>query len=152
MPQKKPAEVITVAEALTRIGLASLIDPANPYRFQEQYVGWDGYPTPFACGHTDTYGFGPLKKDCGYPDATDNDHKGSGRLYQERVRVNQFMCSGEVLFSFAVYRKADAGARVHWDTVVTPHGNFYQLNSSMVVSIDTIPDSKSTCLKLGFTA
>lgn len=150
MPRKTPAEIITVAEALTRIGRASLIDPANPYRFQEQYVGWDGYPTPFACGHTGVYGFGPLKKDVGFPDATDNDHKGSGRLYQGRVRVNQYLCSGEVLFSFPVYTKTTG--RVTWDTVVTPAGNFYQLNSSMVVSIDTIPDAKSTCLKLGFTA
>jgi hypothetical protein len=146
MSWKTPAEIITVAEALTRIGLASLIDEANPYRFQQTFVGWDGYPTPFACGHTGVYGFGPI-----YDESKTNDHKGSARAYQERVRVSQHLCSGDVLFDFPVYRKTDSPTA--WlDVVTVTAGRFCRVNSSMVISIDTIPDYKSTCLKLGFTA
>lgn len=135
----KTEEIITVAEALTRVGLADLIDDErHAYSFRERYVAWTGYPKPFACGHTARYGFGPLRSDMGEPEVP-NDNKGSGRAYQELVRVNQHHCSGDVLFSWASYAKSS-------------NGGFYQLNSSVVVSIDEIPDYKSMCLKVGFTA
>ena len=132
------SEIITVAECLKRIGLEDLMVEGDG-GYTNSFVEWNGYPKPFACGHTGVYGFGPLKKDCGYPEVVENDHRGSGRLYQERVRVNQHSCSGDVLFSFPSYAKDF-------------RGDFYRINSSMVISIDTIPDYKSTCLKLCFTA
>lgn len=128
-------EIITMAECLKRIGLEDLVS-ADSWSQHNTFVEWNGYPRPFPCGHTDTYGFGPLRKDYGFPEATENDSKGSGRLYQDRVRVNQYHCSGEVLFSFPCWS----------------HDKAFRLNHSMVISIDTIPDCKSTCLKVCFTA
>jgi hypothetical protein len=135
---KTPVEVIPLAECLTRLNLADLIDQ----RTENLFVGWSGYPKPFPCGHTDVYGFGPMRRDGYGPDAkeVENDRKGSGREYQMHVRVNQYLCSGEVLFSFPRYSKSYAT------------GEFYEINSSVVISIDEIPDSKSTCLKVCITA
>lgn len=129
---KLTVEIITLKEALIRIGLEDLLseEDSSEWGRANYKVGWTGYPKPFSCGHTAVYGFGPLDK----PN-TDERH-GDGRRYQSRVRISQSLCSGHVLFSWALYSTTGS----------------YQLNSSVVISIDETPDSKDTCLRLGFTA
>jgi hypothetical protein len=123
-------EIITEAEALRRVGLGDL---APDETHHARYVEWKGYPQPFHCGHTAVYGFGPLD------DPEKNDRRGSGRRYQENVRVSQHHCSGNVLFSWG-----GVGLSTRYDG----RKYAYRLNSGMAVSVDTIPDTNSTCLKV----
>jgi len=70
----KNYEIITAAEALTRVGLGDLVtDSCHRSR-----VEWAGYPRPFSCGHTGIYGSGPAKE------GLTPDRKGSHREYQEK--------------------------------------------------------------------
>jgi hypothetical protein len=126
----KDTEVITLSEALKRINLADLDKPS----YQSQFIGWTGYPRPFGCGHTGVYGFGPLKDG-----VAKTDRYGKDRIYQQTVRVNQHFCSGEVLFSFQSYAFSSTSK------------SYYAICGSVVISIDQTPDSKDTCLKVGFT-
>lgn len=126
---KAKVEIILAADALVRVGLADL---ATPYEFRA-LVRWTGYPRPFPCGHTAAYGFGPLDRP-ELHESRENLIHGKGRRYQQTVRVNQYQCSGDVLFSWQGWSE---------------HG--HSINTSLVVSIDTLPDDKRTCLKIGWT-
>ncbi len=118
-------EVITAAEAFERVGLK-----IRPHWAEDTYIHWTGYPTLFDCGHTATYGFGPLD------DPDNNDARGSGRRYQEEVRIGQFWCSGAVLMS--------------WSLVDSRHK--WVARNAVVVSVDETPDGKRPCLKAHITA
>lgn len=127
-------EVITAAEALARVGLADLAGDHE----HRTLVDWTGTPQPFACGHTDTYGYGPLDR----PD--ENDRQGKGRRYQGLARVSQHVCSGPVLWS--------------WACVGTGTGGHYRLRLGFGVVITHIDDDAagkplplgrgSTCLRV----
>ncbi len=128
-------EVITVAEALKRVGLEDLIGN------NDGFVEWKGTPTPFACGHTAVYGFGPLE---GYntpkeeESRTKNDRKGSQRIYQGLHRVSQAVASGPILFSWGRCAKSSTGG-------------FYRINSGLVVCIVKLEDDGRTALRVGTT-
>jgi hypothetical protein len=124
--RSKP-EIILAAEALARVGLADLAT-ATEHRW---LVEWVGFPKPFSCGHTDVYGFGPLDR----PDDPDNEKRGVGRRYQDRVRVSQHYCSGPVLWS--------------WQGVSENSG--FRLGTSLVVSFVETVDSKRPCLRIGWS-
>jgi hypothetical protein len=123
-------ELITTREALARVGLGDLMSESAPYA--NTLVAWEGYPRPFACGHTAVYGFGPLDR------PEDNDQSGRGRRYQDTVRVNQYHCGGEVLFSWCCWSRSLSDRP-------------YQTAMNMVVSVREVPDRHSTCLAVGFT-
>lgn len=122
------AEVITGAEALERIGLGDIATDAD----RRGLVVWAGYPRPFACGNTRVRGYGPLDREA------ENDRDGKGRRYQQLHRTNQRHCSGEVLFSFA-----GVGGKPE---------NHFLINTSLVVSLDRLPDdSHSLAMRTGWT-
>lgn len=124
---KKNAEIITVREALTRLHLEGLIPDGGR---ADWLVEWSGYPKPFACGHDRVRGFGPLHED------KPNDQYGSARWYQEKCRVNQFLCSGAVLFSFPCVSDSKQ----------------YYLDSTFCIVIDHPPDVQiDTVLKAVFS-
>jgi hypothetical protein len=125
----KDVEVITLQEALKRVHLEGLIP--SSHITADYLVAWKGYPKPFPCGHDAVRGFGPLDE------SKENNSNGSGRVYQEKCRVNQHYCSGAVLF--------------YWQMVSS--NREYYLNSGACVSVDNPPDCKNdTVLKLCITA
>jgi hypothetical protein len=92
-------EIVTLREALTRVGLAGLV--ANDYQ-AEYLVFWTGVPQMFGCGHDSVKGFGPTHKEM---DLGDTDE----RIYQKRARVCQSYCSGQVLFGWQRHAKFHKG-------------------------------------------
>lgn len=122
---KEEEEIINIRECLRRVQLESLMQP----EYEDIKVAWTGYPKPFPCSHDAIYGFGPLD----HPET--NNRQGAGRRYQKAARVNQYLCSGDVLFSWPRY----------------DHEGRFKLNSSCVVSLTKTDDSGSTCLVLGIT-
>jgi hypothetical protein len=128
-------EVITVAEALKRVGLEDLIGEHESRGFVE----WKGAPRPFACGHTAVYGYGPLE---GYNTPAEevsraqNDRKGSKRIYKALHRVSQATAGGPILFSWGMCAKSS-------DT------SFYRINSSFAVMVVDLEDDKRTALRTG---
>lgn len=119
------SEIISVREALRRVNL----EPLAMTMHEDILVEWTGYPVPFPCAHDAVYGFGPIDR----PES--NDRQGSGRRYQKSARVNQYLCGGDVLFSWTRF---DSAGR-------------FALNSSAVVSVTRTDDSGSACLVLGIT-
>jgi hypothetical protein len=77
-------EIITVREALTRIGLEELIP--GEYAAAD-LVLWRGYPKPFACGHV-----------------VNEQRSCDGVAFTTPARVNQSYAGGAVLFSFPLHR------------------------------------------------
>ena len=127
---KRVPEIMLAADVLARVGLGDL---AGPHEYRD-LVEWTGYPTPFACGHTSVYGFGPLDKP-ELHETHEGKRAGKGRRYQEKVRVNQHQCSGDVLFV--------------WQGISETRGT--PINTALVVSVDRLPDDGRTCLKIGWT-
>ena len=122
--------IILAADALDCVGLIEL---AGPQEFRS-LVQWNGYPRPFSTGHTAVYGFGPLDKPELHEDR-EGKRKGAGRRYQQKVRVNQHMCGGDVLF--------------YWCAISETRG--VPIGMALVVAVDRLPDDNSTCLKIGWT-
>jgi hypothetical protein len=125
---QKP-EIITLSEALSRIGLGDLLPDGDRHM-----VGWNGYPRPFACGTTEVRGEGPFAAGVS---ESDNDSKGCARLYQERVRVSREVCNGNVLFSWSLYSHGI-------------DGTFFRLNSGVAISVRETDDGHDLRLKLVF--
>ena len=131
MDQEK-AEIITLREALSRVGLEGLVE-GDKYK-AEYLVGWTGTPKMFSCGHDSVRGFGPTRGDHGETTRTDE------RIYQERVRVCQALCSGQVLFGWGLYANFNE------------HGGSYRTAHHAYVVIDTPPDDHHPVLKLAISA
>lgn len=123
-----PKEIVTLKEALARVGLEGLAGEFEA----DMLVEWTGTPHMFSCGHDAIAGFGPTCEDMGLDG-------GKKRIYQEKVRVCQALCSGLILFGWQRYSKSSAGAT-------------YAINSQAYVVIDTPPDEPHPVLKLAISA
>ena len=122
-------EVITLREALTRVHLEGLMP--SKFLADNTLVAWTGYPVPFSCGHDSVRGFGPFREH----GEGENNGYGSGRMYQEKVRVSNSYCSGAVLFSWCCVDKS----------------LLFYLEKRITISIDHPPDATiDTVLKLCF--
>lgn len=130
-------EVITVAEALRRVGLEELIEGSH----ERQHLGWTGYPKPFACGHVKEMGFGPLVSGDGryLSEAEAKEHPGARRLYTHRVRVNQHYCSGQVLFYWGRFLPYSNPRRA---------GEFFAAQGGFAVVLDVPPGEREPVLKV----
>ena len=127
-------EIITIREALTRVGLAGLADESS----DRGHVEWVGYPSPFGGGDIRVRGYGPLRGDTDEEreaSKLSNDRDGSARLYQQPHKISQHFCGGDVLFC--------------WGNVGgIARGTPFHLNSATVVSIDKLPDSNTSALRV----
>jgi hypothetical protein len=122
-------EIITLKEALSRVGLDHLVSSDCQ---AEYLVAWTGIPKMFPCGNNTIKGFGPTHKDMGNGPSEE-------RIYQKRARVCQSYCSGQVLFGWNRYAKYHEGV------------GFYQLASSAYVVIDTPPGEHDPVIVLSIS-
>lgn len=122
-------EVISIREALKRVGLESLATESH----DREFIEWDGYPIPFAVGHTAVKGFGPLDNEA------NNDVNGKGRRYQQIVRISQHHCDGRVLFCWGGILFSGAKRTA------------YRASWGLNIVIDETPDGKDTCLKVAIS-
>lgn len=121
-------EIITLQEALARIGLEDLSAP-----WSSVWVEWTGYPRPFACGDTEEYGYGPERGDA------EPDCRGLHRAYRGLHRVSRSTAGGPILYSWQRWSEPQDGK--------SP----FRLRGGAVVSVVSLIDRKGTALRVGLT-